>query len=362
MGHVLRDLDLARRQRVYLVHCLQDRGLVGGGVEAAPGLLHGQLPGDVRQDVAEPLVVGGPDEVDGNGVVRRLLQDVVERLPLVDGVGVLPVAEHHHQVALRPQEVEGAEELHAAADRAHDQGAVVGKAVVLLGGADEADAQQHVLVVVGERGDDVRLAPELNQRDEVAVRPLHAPPHEVLGGGGVGEERVAPAELVGGERAVHAERGVDEDGDAVSRVRRALLDQGGVGVGEGDREERQAGQDQRERRVAERREGRAPGDGGGEQRRQDEVGATGPGADHGAGEQRGQREEGQHPQRDHRLVAPRQGQGGQGHPAQLRQCEPKALDDRGYRLHGASSTSRVHQPVARVPAADERRCDCDVRR
>ncbi len=336
------------------MHRLQNGRLVGGRVEAAAGFLHRQLPGDVRQHVTQALVVGGPDEVDGNLVVGRLLQDVVERLPLVDRVRVLAVTKDDHQVALRVQEIEGPEQLDAAADGPHDERAVVREPVELLRCADQADAEQDVFVVVGERSDDVRLAAELHQRYQVAMGPFHAPPDEVIGGRDVRQICVAPPELFGGEGAVHAERRVDQDRDPMSGEGCALLDQCRVRVSDRHRHERQSRQEQEERRMADWGQRRPPRDGRLQQRRQHDVGTAGSTPQDVSGQQYGHGEQHDEAQRQHRLVPSGERQARQRETVELGQGLPRLGQQRRQCLHGAHRPPRRTRDHELIAAARSR--------
>ena len=65
-------------------------------------------------------------------------------------------------------------------DCTHDDRALIREAFPFGRFGDQPHAQQHVLIVGGERRHHVGLVAELHQRDEIAERALHAQPHEVF--------------------------------------------------------------------------------------------------------------------------------------------------------------------------------------
>ena len=102
---------------------------------------------------------------------------------------VLAVAEDHHDVAGRVEEVERLVEPDDLIDGLRDDRPLIRKHRELDRIADERDAQQDVVVVVRERRDDVGLVAELDEAEQVALLALHPQLDEPLGGGHGGEER-----------------------------------------------------------------------------------------------------------------------------------------------------------------------------
>ena len=157
------------------------------------------------------------------------------------------------------EKVERAEEPRRLLDGLDDDGALVGEALPFVSRGDEPHAEQHVLVVGRERRDDVGFVAELDERDQVAVLPLHAQLHEVLRrcDGREIRLRTLGVQLRRQERLIHARGSVDHDGDPAARVRRFGVGERGVGIGEGQREERHAGEKDQQRRMTHARPTRA---------------------------------------------------------------------------------------------------------
>ena len=94
---------------------------------------------------------------------------------------VAAVGEDDHQIARGVHEVERLEQLRRLIDALDDRRAPVGEPAPLARIADQPDAEQDVLVVGGERRHHVGLVAELDQRHQIAIRPVHAAADELLG-------------------------------------------------------------------------------------------------------------------------------------------------------------------------------------
>ena len=122
----------------------------------------------------------------------------------------------------------------------------------------EREAEQDVVVVGRERRDDVRFVAELDERDEIVVLAVHPLPDERLGGGDGREER----RLVRRLRVRAARPGTRaimlDEASIISAMRRpgndtSCVRQRRVRIGEREHEERQAGEEQQQRAVADER-------------------------------------------------------------------------------------------------------------
>ena len=106
------------------------------------------------------------------------------------GVRVLAVGEDQQQIAGRVEELERLEERHRLFDSLGDERALIGERGELVRLANERQADQEVVVVVGEWGDDVGVGAEFHERQQIAIRPAHPHLHEALGRGDRRDERV----------------------------------------------------------------------------------------------------------------------------------------------------------------------------
>ena len=169
LARVLARLDGAHGLAIDVFDGGDQAGLVLGDVIAAAGLLDGGLPLRIGNPLAKLLVVVGANEEQRDLVVDGALQDVVKAAAVDNRRGVFAIREDHHQVARGLEIVEGLEDLDALLKSAGNHGARLGELRELDRIANQRHAQQQVVVVAGERGDDVGAAAKLDQRHQVAM-------------------------------------------------------------------------------------------------------------------------------------------------------------------------------------------------